>query len=227
MKNISKVSIIIAALMAFYSGFAISFATEISPLITVPGIFLFAFITAPEGVLMWTLAHVTKTTDDKIGGTANYILVADVSDFTTIKGLKTTTNPGDTVTIDGSHVFAANKGFAKIYITPNTGILKLGNIGARDKRSKKPVYEGEMPGTDPIAIEAARHLKNRDVIVLVPLASLPAGSYAQVGSEDFPAELSDDYDSTVVEGDGARTKLMVEAAGAQSLVVYEGTVTLI
>jgi|GEM_PF-1932692 len=224
MKNISKISLVIAFVMALFSGAAISIATGWEPIVTVPAVFAFAFITAPDGVLMYTLASVTKSSGDKNGGTKVRVLWAPIADFATIKGFKTTTNPGDSVTIDGTHVFTGALGFAELYITLDTAELNAILKGERDGRSKELQYEGEHPGTNKLFEEMGRHTKNVDGIALVPMAD---GTNIQIGTEDFPAELTTEFKSGKLTGPGAKNKVMITMPGAQSLAYYEGTITLL
>jgi hypothetical protein len=162
---------------------------------------------------------------DNMGGLEVDLLLAPESWFTEIKGYKTTTLAGDSVTIDGAHTFPVGKGFVKMYTTLDTGKLMAEGVGERDGRGKKINVEVFHPGTAKEAAEFDRQAKNDRFIGLVRDPNLPAGTYIQVGIKGLPAEIVGKYDSATLSS-GRKGFTFTMEAYANGLTFYEGTVTL-
>jgi hypothetical protein len=146
---------------------------------------------------------------------------APISEFLLIKGFKTTTDPGDSVTIDGSHTFAAGKGFTKAYGTLGTGQLTSESNGEVDGRGATNKGVFFHPGNKKEVAEFIRKGKNDDFIFLFHDAD---GTINQVGSEGIPAKLTGKYDSATL-GNGRKGWMIEVEAYAQGLAFYEGTIT--
>ncbi|WP_022821899.1 hypothetical protein [Hymenobacter norwichensis] len=157
---------------------------------------------------------------DNTPGLKQSIFVAAEQDFTTIKGVKKTKLPGDSVTIDGSHAFADGKGFAKCYTTLKTAQLKLGNVGERDGRGKKIDFTFFHPGNSKEVAEFDRQIKNQTCIILV---TTPDGEVLQLGSEGLGVEILGEYDSGTLDSGRRGFTFKVEGY-ANGLLFYEGDI---
>ena len=164
---------------------------------------------------------------DNQPGLGQTIFIAPVEWFETIKGFKTSTGTGDSVTIDGSHSFKddpANPGkkygFLKAYSTLDTAQLKLAPIGERDGRGYKSTLQFFNPGNSPESAEFMRIIKNHNNLILV---RTPDGVVQQMGSEDLPAEIVGAYDSGKLSG-GRRGTTYDAEAYQNGPIFYEGAI---
>jgi hypothetical protein len=166
---------------------------------------------------------------DNQPGLKGLIYIAPEDWFEQIAGFKTTEEPGDSVTIDGSHTFKDNPatpgkkyGFLKAYATQDTAQLKLDPTGDRDGRGYKASLEFFNPGDGKPQAEFMRIVKNTTCIML----KTPDGIVKQVGAEDLGAEVVGSYDSGKLSGGRRGTTFKAEAYqnGHQ---FYEGTIDLL
>lgn len=166
---------------------------------------------------------------DNQPGLQQTIFIAPIEWFKVIKGFKTTTGVGDSVTIDGSHTFnddPANAGktygFLKAYSTLDTAQLKLDPTGDRDGRGYKASLEFLNPGNSKESAEFMRIVKNYNCLILV---KTPDGVVQQMGSEGLPAEIVGSYDSGKLSGGRRGTTFKAEAY-QNGPVFYEGDIAL-
>ena len=159
---------------------------------------------------------------DNQPGLGQTIFIAPVEWFATIKGFKTTTGVGDSVTIDGDHTFLLGFGFLKAYSTLDTAQYKLAPVGDRDGRGYKADLEFFNPGNSPESAEFMRIIKNHNNIILV---RTPDGVVQQMGSEDLPAEIVGSYDSGKLSG-GRRGTIYKAEAYQNGPVFYPGEITI-
>lgn len=154
-----------------------------------------------------------------MGGFSVLVYFAPLSVFTTVKDVKATTDPGDSVTIDGAHVFASTKGFIKAYTTLDTAKLLTETIGERGGRAKKITGEFVYPGMSKLAAELDRNCQNDEFVILVKDIN-PGGKFIQVGTKDLPADLMAKFDSGTVSS-GRKGFTFSFEAYAHSLLFYE------
>jgi hypothetical protein len=165
---------------------------------------------------------------DNQPGLKSTIYIAQEDWFLSIKGFKTTSQPGDSVTIDGSHTFkplpsgTGTYGFIKAYGTLDTGMLKLEPTGERDGRGKKASFEFFNPGNTPEAAEFDRTIKNLSCITLL---QTPDGVVQQVGSEGLGCEILGSYDSGKLSG-GRRGYTFKGEAYQNGNQFYKGDIVL-
>ncbi|SHL26693.1 hypothetical protein [Hymenobacter psychrotolerans] len=159
---------------------------------------------------------------DNTPGLKQNLFIAAEQDFTSIKGVKTSTGAGDSVTVDGTHGFAASKGFVKCYSTLGTAQLKLGNVGERDGRGKKIDFTFFHPGNAKEAAEFDRQIKNHSAIMLVTTAD---GTVLQLGQEGLGVEILGEYDSGTL-GSGRNGFTFKVEGYANGLLFYEGDIKL-
>jgi len=172
-------------------------------------------------VMAYTLAAITKpTAPDNNGGTKKYFYLSDVTHITTFQPVMVWAAAGDEVRTTATHVWAANKAAAKIYITEDTGEVTAESIGSRDGRSKKVTFKAFHPGTYAEFAEAERNWKAMDGIVHVPLAN---GKMLQMGAPGEECEIICSWKSNKRSGDGAGFEIEVSCF-ANSLMFYEGTI---
>lgn len=168
------------------------------------------------------LFNLPKPQGDNTPGLKTKVLIAAEDDFTALKGVKTTTAVGDSVTIDGDHTFAVGKGFIECYTTQDTASLKLTNVGERDGRGKKIALEFFHPGNAKAVAEFDRQIKNRSCIVLV---ETPDGQHLQLGSAGLGVEVLGEFESGKLSG--GRRGFMFKVDGYQNgLLFYDGAITL-
>lgn len=167
---------------------------------------------------------------DNQPGLKGDIFIAPVDWFAEIADFKTTTEPGDSVTIDGSHTFLPNAetpgknyGFIKVYSTQDTAQLKLDPTGERDGRGYKASLEFFNPGSGKEAAEFTRIIKNYSCIMLV---KTPDGRVQQVGAEGLGAEIVGSYDTGKLSG-GRRGTMFKAEAYQNGNQFYEGTIDLL
>ena len=149
--------------------------------------------------------------------------------FEKIAGIKTTNAAGDSVTIDGSHIFKDDPdnpgkkyGFLKAYSTLDASQLKIDPVGERDGRGYKSSLDFFNPGNSKASAEFMRIIKNHNNIVLV---KTPDGTVQQQGSEDLPAEIVGSYDSGKLSG-GRRGTTYKSEAYQNGPLFYEGAIDI-
>jgi len=159
---------------------------------------------------------------DNTPGLKSILYIAPLIWFSLIKGFKTTTQPGDSVTIDGSHQFLPGFGFIKAYGTNDSAELKLDPTGERDGRGKKATFEFFNPGNTPEAAEFDRTIKNLDCIVLL---QTPDGVVQQVGADGLGCEILGSYTSGKLSG-GRRGYTFKGEAYQNGNQFYKGEIVL-
>jgi len=164
---------------------------------------------------------------NNVGGLTGRIFVAPLDYFTTLQKVLdlsdlAATSETDFVTITADHVFAASKGFHKIYCTRDMGKVTMKAVGERDGRGYK--IEGEImhPGFSPEIMAWGTMGKNDRMIVLAELAD---GQLLQAGSEQFPCEMKFDFDAAGNESGLRGTKITFSAFSAQPQI-YQGEVVI-
>jgi hypothetical protein len=160
---------------------------------------------------------------DNMGGMATKFQFTDLDALDVIKDLKQTTDPGDSVTIDGNHVWKGGKGAHEIYFTSESVTLKVEPQGEMGGMSNKVTATGFYPGTSKVAAELARKGGNDEFIgwVIDPNTK----KKVQIGSEDFPATIKCAYDSASA-GSGRKGYTFTIEASMLGLTFYEGDITL-
>lgn len=149
---------------------------------------------------------------DNMGGFSCLAWIVPMSAFTTIKGVKTTTDPGDKVTIDGSHVFPSGKGFIKVYSTLDTAKLATETIGERGGHAAKITGELFAPGMSKLNAELARNCPNDEWMVMLKDTN-DSTKFIQVGTEDLPATLMPKFDSGTISSGKKGFTFSFEAFG--------------
>jgi hypothetical protein len=160
---------------------------------------------------------------DNMGGMAVEVLFAPLDYFAVIKKLKTTTAPGDSVTIDGSHTFKDGYGFHKAFATIESVKKMLESQGEIAGRSKKAKAEFFYPGTSKAAAEFDRQAQNDEFIFLFKDPN--TGKRLQLGSEDYPAIVSANYDSAT-PASGRKGFAFTAEANQLGMQFYEGDIEL-
>lgn len=160
---------------------------------------------------------------DNMGGMAVKVLFAPLDYFDEIKGLKTTSAPGDSVTIDGTHVFKAGYGFHQAYATTESVKAMLESQGELAGRSSKCKGEFFYPGTSKAAAEFDRKSKNDEFIFLFKDPN--SNRYIQQGSEDNPTTVTANFDSATPAA-GRKGWSFATEAHQLGMQYYEGDVDL-
>jgi hypothetical protein len=154
-------------------------------------------------------------------GVKSLILLAPKSWFATIAGFNPAPAlPGDTITIVGDHTFLATKGFITIETSLNSEALAelVGDMGGK---GFAPKLTGFYPGNDKEAAEIMSHLKDDDVMALIPLAD---DQYLQMGREGLWAQVNPSWGSGT--NDGGKNGWNIEIMSYNGTpIYYEGTVT--
>jgi len=164
---------------------------------------------------------------DNMGGLKSILYFAPYNDFLLIKEFKTTTDPGDAVTIDGSHTFTSPAGFYSMYSTLDTAELVAKITGERDSRGLEQELKFFVPGNNPVLAELMRKAKNDTFIVLVEDINSTTGSplVYQLGIKGLPAELFGEYSTGKLSSGKKGFEVTVKCFG-NSMAYYEGTITL-
>ena len=119
------------------------------------------------------------------------VYVCAVKDFATIakpKGLDVGISYEEVATIAEAHTFAGDKGFHKVYINPDSGMVETAQIGEKGNMSFQNTFTGSLQGTGAKAAGWLRKHKNMPVIVI---AKEKSGNTKQIGSELSPAYISE------------------------------------
>lgn len=162
---------------------------------------------------------------DNMGGYSVKAWLAPLADFQTIKGLKAPGAPGDSVTINGSHVFNATKGWIPVYSTLKSAKTMMEAFAEIGVSGAKVTGELFRPGTSKLDAEFARQAQNEDFILLLKdINNHSDGSkrFLQFGSEEIPVAIKVSHDSATVDSGkkGFTFKIETYQLGLQ---FYEGT----
>lgn len=149
-----------------------------------------------------------------------------VVDFLTIIGLPslaTATSLAEAATIVGPHLFEAGKGFFKINVLPDTGMVDFANEGEKGNKSNSNSFGGTLPGNSPRNLGFIRKYQNVGMIFIVTELT---GQMRQIGSEISPAYLTE-APGTTGQKSGDVNGIPVKFTDTQSspAPVYTGIVT--
>lgn len=117
------------------------------------------------------------------------IYAAAVTDFDKIEepaNLKDGTDLADVATIKESHEFSEDRGFHKVQITSESGMVETENGGEKGNISYLNSVTGALQGTGPKNAGWLRKYKNTPMIFIVKEKN---GDVKQIGSELSPAYL--------------------------------------
>lgn len=156
---------------------------------------------------------------ENMGGFSMIAYFAPLSAFATFKGVKTTSNPGDSVTIDGAHTFVSTKGLIKCYTTLDTAKLATEVIGERGGKSHKISGELFYPSMSKLGAELAKNCVNDEFVLFLKDIN-PGGKIIQIGTQDLPAEIMPKFDSGTISS-GRKGFTFSFEAYALSLLYYE------
>ncbi|MBT0607634.1 hypothetical protein [Aequorivita echinoideorum] len=116
---------------------------------------------------------------------------AAVSDFETIvapPNIADGTDLDSIGTIATAHTFKEGRGFHKIYINPDTGLIESTHAGEKGNLSIGNSLTGALPGTGPKVVGYVRKYKNMPMIFIVKEKD---GAVRQLGSALSPAYMSE------------------------------------
>lgn len=116
---------------------------------------------------------------------------ARVSDFDTIAeppALGVATTLDEAATIGTAHTFTAPKGFFKLNILPDTGLVESTNEGEKGSKTNTNSFGGTLPGVTARNLGFVRKYQNVGMIFLVTQID---GKVRQIGSKNSPAYLSE------------------------------------
>ncbi len=141
-------------------------------------------------------------------GVAEYVLIAQASDFTD-GGIQCPVAPfegqpeGESVQILTPHEFVADRGFAKVVLAPEKNSLDAKTIG--DTLFQKLDFELKVfiPGSYAKVHEAIANFINTGLIVLIKDSNCPANMWYQLGCDCTFAYLKADF-STGTTKDGVK-----------------------
>lgn len=154
------------------------------------------------------------------------IFAARVSDFDTIVkplALGVAVSLDEAGSIAGPHTFTAPKGFFKINILPDTGVVESTNEGEKGSKTNTNSFAGTLPGITARNLGFIRKYQNVGMIFLVTQID---GKVRQIGSEDSPAYLSEASGTTgLVAGDINGIPIRFTDVQAYQAPIYTGTIT--
>lgn len=131
-------------------------------------------------------------------------------------------NPGDRVTIDGTHTFLAGKGFIEFYSELDTGQITAELVGDPGGKGFGPMSEFFVPGDDKALAEIFAYAKDDDWMFLIPTAT---DQMIQLGREGLACKCNPSF--TTGTSSGGRNGWLVQVqAYSGRIQYYEGDVTL-
>lgn len=131
-------------------------------------------------------------TDEQVGGTSNtQIWYCAHRDFTTIAeppALDVAVSYEEAATIATAHTFTAPKGFKKLEVLPDTGVVESAIEGETGSKSVSNSFGGTLPGVSARNAGWFRKHKNLGMIFIVTERN---GVKKQIGSKVNPAYISE------------------------------------
>lgn len=150
---------------------------------------------------------------------------AAISDFYTIQkpaSLTDATDLEDLATITAAHIFKENRGFHRIYINPDSGLVESTQAGEKGNLSIQNSFMGSLQGTGAKTAGYVRKYKNVPMIFIIKEKS---GDIKQIGSELSPAYFSEtNATSGQKPGDTKQTTIKIMATENHPAVQYDGTI---
>jgi len=155
-----------------------------------------------------------------LSGIGDYVLIAPVRDFTTIKCPEAPfTNPGDEVTIRSPHVFKAGKAFAKWFLAPEKNKLDAAASGDKGFQRFQQTLEIMIPGSWAVQHEAVKNIINVPLIVLAPDANCASGLWYQLGCDCQYAWATPSF-GTGTTADGNKGYTIPITYNSESIQIY-------
>ncbi len=166
-------------------------------------------------------------TDEVAAGVSEVgVFAAAVSDFATIDkpaDLKTGTTLESVATIAAAHTFNTNRGFHKLYISPDSGMVETAQVGEKGNISFQNSFSGAFQGTGAKTAGWLRKYKNTPMIFVIKEKN---GNIKQIGSELSPAYLSEAAGSSgQAPGDAKRTTIKISDTQNYPAPEYTGAIT--
>ena len=124
------------------------------------------------------------------------IYAARVQDFLTIEkplALGVAVSLAEAGSITTAHTFTPPKGFFKLNILPDTGVVETANEGEKGAKTNTNSFGGTLPGNSERNVGFIRKYQNVGMIFLVTQNN---GKVRQIGSQVSPAYLTEASGST-------------------------------
>tara|TARA_R110002096_G_C14661308_1_gene728000 strand:+ start:5310 stop:5870 length:561 start_codon:yes stop_codon:yes gene_type:complete len=154
------------------------------------------------------------------------IYACPVSEFEAIIGLPAkdaVTTLEAAATIVGPHTFGAGKGFFKIAILPETGMVESSTEGEKGGKSIVNSFAATLPNISAKSKGFIRKFKNIPMIFIIPQLN---GDNVQLGSAKSPAFMTEGTPSTGAKaGDPIGIPLKFADVQDCPAPVYTGTIT--
>jgi len=151
---------------------------------------------------------------------------ASVYDFATIAkplNLKTGTSLESIATIAEAHTFKAERGFHRIYIDPDTGLVDTAQVGEKANLNFNNSFTGGLQGTGAKNAGYVRKYKSTPMIFIIKEKD---GHIKQIGSELAPAYMTEVTASSGQKaGDVKRTTVKFMDTLGYPAPEYAGVIT--
>ena len=166
-----------------------------------------------------------QNTETAPGVSETGVYGAAVSDFETIAkpaDLSTATDLASLATITEAHTFKEGRGFHRIYINPDSGLVETAHGGEKGNLSLNNSFTGTLQGTGPKTAGYVRKYKNVPMIYIVKEKS---GNVKQIGSELSPAYMIEvTATSGQKPGDNKNTIVKIQDTQNYAAPEYSGTI---
>lgn len=154
------------------------------------------------------------------------VYIASHFDFDEIKeppGLDVGTSLEDIGTIAEAHTFLAGRGFFKVYINPDSGLVDGAQVGEKGNLSIQNNFGFSLQGTGAKVVGLVRKYKNMPIIAIVKERD---GNIKQLGSKLSPAYLLEVAPSSGQKpGDPKVTTFKFTDVQNYPAPIYAGTIT--
>jgi len=151
---------------------------------------------------------------------------ASVYDFLTIAkplDLKTGTSLESIATIAEAHTFIVGRGFHRIYLDPDTGMIDTAQVGEKGNLNFNNSFSGGLQGTGARNAGYVRKYKSTPMIFVVKEKD---GHIKQIGSELSPAYMTEVTASSGQKaGDVKRTTIKLMDTAPYPAPEYAGVIT--
>ena len=129
----------------------------------------------------------------------------------------------EAATIAAAHVFKADRGFHKVYINPDSGLVETAQVGEKGNLSFQNSLTGALQGTGAKTAGWLRKYKNTPLIAVVKEKN---GNIKQIGSELVPAYINEvTGTSGQAPGDSKNTQVIIRDTQNYPAPEYAGTIT--
>ena len=145
-------------------------------------------------------------------------------DIDVFPALKASTNPGDTITLDGDIILKANKAWKRLDILTDSGEVKDVLVGSPGSKSWESTFDHIVPKANAEQLEYHNCTANACFVMIVQDKQ---GKFRVLGNPDLPAKIETNEVTTGKDSGGSRgATVQVKSSVGTPAPFYIGLIDL-